>query len=100
MFSLKFVFFILLSTTNVTLVFCVCEKSFVIVCESLSDVEYNTMKKTWTELLIQGDKFDETPPKYILSSKQLNRDLSNLKWLIINKQLVEISKMRFLIVNN
>ncbi|KAJ3624086.1 hypothetical protein MTP99_017737 [Tenebrio molitor] len=95
MFSLKFVFFILLSTTNVTFVFCVCEKSFVIVCESLSDVEYNTMKKTWTELLIQGDKFDETPPKYILSSKQLNRDLSNLKWLIINKQLVEISKNAF-----
>ncbi|RZC41470.1 LRR 8 domain containing protein [Asbolus verrucosus] len=92
--------FIFVSLVDTRFVFCECEKSFVIICDNVPDVGFNKTKRTWTELLIQPNKYENIPPQYTLSTRQLSRDLSNLKWLFVVKQLTAIEKNAFSYVKN
>ncbi|KAJ3645479.1 hypothetical protein Zmor_023129 [Zophobas morio] len=90
----------LLCFINIELINSSCQNSFVVICDNLSDVPYNPKRKTWSELLIQQKDYNDDKPRYTLTSLQLNRDLSNLKWLIIIQQLSQIQKNAFTYCKN
>ncbi|RZC32132.1 LRR 8 domain containing protein [Asbolus verrucosus] len=76
-------------------VFCKCEETFWIACESLDDVSnHDITKRSWTQLSIEPKKCDETPPDGTLGRYDL-AGLNNLEQLFIIKQLKRIEYKAF-----
>lgn len=86
--------FLIYFSQNLYFVLSVCEKSYITWCETFSDVAYNKSKKTWSELLVQPNKYEASLPKYTLT-KELLSDLDNLESLVIDNELKKIERNAF-----
>lgn len=77
-----------------------CEKTFIVTCESFSDVTFNKSKHTWTELLVQRPKTSDFTSYYTLDVNSLSKKLTKLKGLIIHRQLNKLHQNAFTYLKN